>query len=487
MASLVPGRPMQDEAPLDAGYRYVDLLALTNGPIDVLGDPAVLSLVQQVDGHDLIRGHATFGRGMSLLGARSPSLELVRISASGILPLGLNAGQTRLLASFPDDRHYESGIAYLGAPIRDRADYLPYQLPIVDLASGEVVGVFGATRLRLWHGDRLDPAIAAFQRQLLIRGEFILDASFNGHALMVLTLSGRGNRSLVRLGQDGMTIRPLCTEVRLVIGPAQVGGGYPLTNPNGVRPRIGVAAIDRHGNEVQRAGLPIVVRYSVGQAASDVVIYFHGGPGSSVADRYFPEPVARLVHPGRDLVSVEYSGSQGGGLTLARGIADKGMSALAEDVDALTYWLRRRHYRRVFVLSDSFGGVPAVTMVARHRALVRASFFSGAVIRLLNPADWVDIGNGLGRANSLTQRAYENTYLGAEAGRQRVALALDATVRAANWTPADVFFFGENDPISRPSHLPAAANASRRVIPGAAHVVMLVNEQVWSEILRQIE
>ena len=477
-----------DAGPLDPRWRLFDINAVSHGGIAALGDPAALARAGRVDGTDLIRGSATLGAGVELLGARRADLDLVRIGAGAVAPAGINATQTRMLFAFPDARDFDGGVAYLGAPARGGEEFIPYQLPLPDLATGEVAGRFGADRIVLRRPGTLAGALAEFHRRRARAGALVLDASLSGDTLFVLALLGRNDRRIYRIGARGVSERPLCTRFASEGRPGRVAGPLPLANADtAFRPSLRAVAIDDAGRETVGAGRPILMVHQIGaRPAPEAVIYFHGGPPASRVDDYKSDMVERLIEPGRDMISAEYSGTIGGGAALTRRLAARGMAAIVEDVDAIARWLERRGYRRVYVIGQSFGGVPTLVAVARHRRLFAAAFFIAPLLRVQNPEEWARTGSGLQATAADTQRASERSWYGSDDNRARFAAALQALIADGGLSAADRFYFGGRDALSLPAHLPAGVPSARYVNPRLFHADIAADEAVWRDILAHL-
>jgi len=484
VAFTAEGAAVADIIPLDATWTRIDLNAVSHGDVSSLRDASAGRLTSRIDGTRLIRGSATLGAGLELLAARRSDLELVRVGTADETEVGLNASQVEVLTAFENDNDYQAGVGYLGSPLRGLDRYVPYQLPIIDLGTGRVKGAFGPTGLMLRIPSSLQSTLAEFSRTQTEHRLTILDASYSAGALAVLTMSGRGDRRLFRLGPTGISEQPICA------APASVAsrpGILPLEGANGsYLPVIRAFTLDELGGETMVAGRPILLHHSLTPGgARDAVVYFHGGPGSTALNS--STEVRRILAPGRDVIAVEYSGSQGGGIELTRRLAHQGIRAIEADVDALAGWLQRQNYRRVFLLGASFGGVPAMVAVSRHPDIFSATFFVAPLLRYRTPEEWVSVGtSGYGAVMADTQLARDYAYYGGPAGQRRFAAQLHALVANARLTATQHFYFGADDPVSKQDDLPRDATSPRRVVPGG-HPQVLSHHSVWSDIERAME
>jgi pimeloyl-ACP methyl ester carboxylesterase len=480
------GGAAREVAELGPAWRRISIDAIGHGNVDALLRPQATERAKRVDGEALIRGHATIGAGLEMVGARRSDMELVRIGDSSTADIGLNAGHTRSLTLFSDSTSYPAGIAYLGAPSRLRPGYRPYQLPLVDQSTGRTAGKFGPTGILLEGRSRLSRTLASFQR---LRGgsRIILDASLSGQTLMALTLSGRGNRAIVRIGPAGLSEKPICTDVVVSDLRRRTSPNPLVSTDTDYRPLFRAFTLDALGREGAQPGRPVLTLHSLGKGSSkDAILHFHGGPGASSADSDFRlSQLAALLEPTRDIVSVEYSGSIGGGSALTRRLGDRGIASLREDSDAIVRWLNRRNYRRVFIVASSFGSVPALVALEQHRQRFPAAFFFAPLLRLPEPQEHADRGK-FDSVSGDTQLSYERALLGGRAGRERFKAELAALVKRAPLRASDHFYFAERDPVSRPSDLPPGTAATHEVMPRTNHMVIFAVPEAWRAIEEQI-
>lgn len=469
---------------IDAAWARVDLAAIRHGDVALLQAPATTDLIRRIDGTRYIRGSVTLGQVTQLIGVSGSSLELFQLTSGREVPLGINGAFTRSLVAFPDASHYRHGLAFVGAETLAGGAYLPYQMPLLDLETGAVIGRFSPARVELRNTRRLAAALEALRHQLDRDGAAILDASASGATLVVLTRSGRAARQLHLVSEQGLASTTLCARVRP--GPVRQAGAA-AANEGGTGdaiPASRIFALGPDGAESARPGNPVLMVHSVGPtspAGRDALVYFHGGPGSSLLDWPARNPVARMLSTERDVIEVEYAGSQGGGLALSRRLAEGGVEALEQDVDALARWLGQQRYRRVFVIGTSFGGVPAMVAVSRHRDLFEKAFFIAPALRWREPEEWTG-RRGLASINPVTQRAYEHAFFGGEAGRRRFAADLRALVARAPLRGSDLFFFGELDPNSGEGDLPPGTQSRVRVFPRANHEFVDSQAALWDDI-----
>lgn len=476
------GGPVHEIAKLGPAWSRISLDAIGHGGLNALLQPGATERARQVDGKSFVRGHATLGTQLEMVAARRSDMNLVRIGELATAGTGISAVHAYSLTLFPNSEFYPDGIAYLGAASRGRLAYLPYQLPLVDQSSGRIAGKFGPTGIVLENTSRLSRTLARFRR---LHGEsrIVLDASLSGDTLVALTLSGRGNRAIVRISPAGLSERPICTDVTVTDFRPRTRPLPLVSEDTGHRPLFRAFSVDVDGREVMRPGRPVLALHrATDDRPGDIILYFHGGPGVSGASSDFRlSQLGALLKSGRDVVAVEYSGSVGGGDALTLRLGERGIAALEEDIDSIVRWIGRRGYRRVFIVGSSFGGVPALVALDRHRSRFSAAFLFAPMLRLPEPEAHADRG----RFDSVaadTQLSYERALLGGADGRERFKAQLAAIVKRDPLRATDHVYFAERDPVSRPSDLPPGTAAAHEVIPRTNHAVIFAVPEAWRAI-----
>jgi pimeloyl-ACP methyl ester carboxylesterase len=218
----------------------------------------------------------------------------------------------------------------------------------------------------------------------------------------------------------------------------------------------------------------------------DAILLIHGGPGSLNWPGDHPLlKVDKLLGPGRDIVSIEYSGSIGGGIDLTKRLGERGIAAISQDMDAVVAWLDRRQYRRVYIVASSFGGVPALVALERHRSRFHSAFFFAPLLRLPEPEEHDDRGP-FDSIMADTQMSFERALLGGESGRERFKKELDALVKRAPLRASDHFYFAALDPASKAADLPAGTAATHRIVPSTIHMTIFAHDDAWREIEERI-
>jgi pimeloyl-ACP methyl ester carboxylesterase len=470
---------VEERGLLDPAWKYVDLRATTHGDLSALKEPDMLESARRV-GTAFYRGHATLGERVTFIGARTGDLELVRIEHGRSSTPVSRASYTRWILGFPDDRDFSGGVAYVGAEGKDRGRFLPYQRPLIDLATGRVAGKYNGAEILLRDEGTLAAPLAQLRRHLA-GGGVILDASLSNATLVLLTKSGRGEIRATRLTARGFTQKSLCsTWLRLATTPA----GRPLAPSETVKVRI--FGIDSAGRESYAPGLPIAIVHQAGPSPGrDAIVSFNGGPTASHADHYMPVRKLRMLASDRDLIAIDYAGSVGGGLLLTQRLTRHGLKAIEQDVEAVVKWLDRRGYRRIFLEGSSFGGIPATIALSRHPSKFAAAFMPAPLLRLKPPEEWADRGDRH-RTDSTGQLAFEHAIFGGAAGRDRFAADLSRLVALAPFRTTDHFVFSRGDLTSQPGDLPAGHNARVR-ITGGPHGAVASHDAYLEEVIAAME
>ncbi|MEA3032384.1 MAG: Prolyl oligopeptidase family [Sphingomonadales bacterium] len=450
---------VEEHGALPSAFDKIDIRATTDGPLSPLESPTVVAAASRV-GMEFIRANVTLGERATVFGVRAGDLSLIRLEEGG--QSLLRASYTRRILAFPDARNFEGGLAYVGAPDRAGGEFLPYQLPIVDLSTGKVMGRFNGAEARL---DGAEPNLAPLRR-ILAGGGALLDATYRKGNLAVLARLREGKLAALRINPDGLSRTDLCT----------------VAPPAAVTPRLSIFGIDRSGAEAMRPGLPPAVLYRRPSGpARDLVIVFDGGPTGSLSDNYLPPEVARLMGSNRDVLAVDYAGSVGGGPQLTHRLIASGMPAIAEDVDALLRWLDRHPYRHVYLNGGSFGSIPAMIALKKARGRFAAAIFTVPLLKLRDPSEWAQ-QRPYERVSTSGQLAFEEAVFGGSDGRTRFATELSRLVASTPFGDRDRFFFGAQDLTSQAADLPVTARSHAITFRGGHHQTVGVREDYWREV-----
>jgi hypothetical protein len=352
--------------------------------------------------------------------------------------------------------------------------FLPYALPLIDRTSGRIVGRFGWDRIEL-KGKRTIDLRPEFNQMVSIR-----DAAAHGDIVVALVDLDREIR-IVRADGKSLHSWQLCEKkgmkLRDRVFPAD--NALPADTPM-VRTEVRFSgASDRSRGEA--FGFLHRPLRSNGQ----LVVYFHGGPTSTLAEWPISDEIIRFAAQGTAVLAVEYSGSLGGGLELSERLPRRGLGALREDVRLVTQWVRRSGFKRAFVLGDSFGGVPAAIAAADHSGVYAHSFLRAPLLAVPSPETSVNRPNLMpNRVPAKSQLEFEETVYGGARGRKRFDAELRALVRRLQPSPRLSFYFGSKDPVSGVADLPKEFEGHRSVkIVDRAHHLVGGAIEVWRDIL----
>lgn len=340
------------------------------------------------------------------------------------------------------------------------AAFLAYAQPLVDQASGRIVGRYGLERIELADGAGID--LGPHFGQLAS----IQDASASGGTVLALVDLEREMR-IVRIRGTEVHSWHLCEKIGMKVGKTILPRENVL--PAGlkvVRTEVRFAPI----RKAAAAG-PFGFLYRPRDADGRLVVYLHGGPTVSRADQTVPQVVQDFVADGISVLVVEQSGMVGGGLALSERLPRLGFRALREDIAAVTRWVGKSGYGRVFLLADSFGGASAVIAATEHRGAYEHIILRAPFLRLRPPEESVRRDKfGEGRVPAESQREFEEAVYGGGSaeGRARFAADLEAAVARLRPSAHLSFYFGDSDPVSAAADLPPAfaGHASVRVAPG---------------------
>lgn len=456
---------------MDPLWARMRIRAVSHGGTNFYRDGQALATLRRIerDGSP-VRATATIGRSASFLVFR--------------------LGNRHRLTAYRAGRSWETGIPlpFAHAPLlTDGArrptflgdqdgyrSFLPYAMPLPDLASGRIAGRFGWERIELRGGRTID--LAPHFRQLIN----ILDAAANGDTVFALLDLEREMR-VVRIRGDEIRSWPLCEKRGLQVGtrlfpavnslPAEV----PVT-------RTEIRFGSRHG--------PFGQLYRPLRAEGRLIVYFHGGPTATLAERTVPQEVSTFAARGISVLNVEYSGMVGGGLALSERLPRLGFRALRQDVEAITAWVRRSGFRQVYLLADSFGGAPAVIAAVEHPGDYEHIFLRAPFLALRDPRQSVRRGQLLSPDPPAdSQLEFEQMVYGGARGRTRFGADLQAYGQRLRPSPRLSFYFGGIDPVSAASDLPPAFAGDRSVmiLPRRAHELVAADWAVRDDIFSKID
>lgn len=324
---------------------------------------------------------------------------------------------------------------------RGSSRFLPYARPLVDQVTGRVVGRYGLERIELAKGRRID-------LQRAFHGlTTITDASANRDSIFALVDLAHEKR-IVRIRNQRIESWRLCEKTPLQLGPVT----FP---PDDALPPNTEVSRDEVLFGMGK-GSPFGLLYRPQRADGRLVVWMHGGPTATLADRALPREVYDLAPLGISVLAVEQSGMLGGGLELTRRLPRLGHRALVQDMRSVADWVRRSGYRRAFLIVDSFGGASGVVAAVDHPEVYEHIFLRTPMLALRLPEKSVRrraieiLGDTAPSPGS--QREFEEIVLG---GRERFAAGLKSWTARLRPSPRLSFYFGDFDPVSAADDLPA--------------------------------
>ena len=470
---LDPAKRVVAPAPdADRLWAGVWVEALTHGDDAFFRTPASLASVKRIERDGVP------ARTFATVGARSATF------------LAMRRGSGSRLTAYEGSRRWDTGIpmAFTSAPLllpgsgrltflgdqAGHATFLPYALPVIDRGSGNIVGRFGWDRIELHNGRVLDLA-RVFKELMTIK-----DATAQGDAVFALVDLEREKR-VVRFRDGQVRSWRLCRKEPIRIGTRTfppLMESLPAETPV-VRSEIRFGRTRRSG---KGEAAPFGFLYRPVGGGDRLVIYFHGGPTSTLAESTVPQEVSRFAAHGVSVLAVEYSGSVGGGLELSRRLPRLGLRALREDMGLITDWARRSGFRHRYVLADSFGGTLGVLAQAEHADAYEHFFLRVPMLALRTPEESVRRGNfGGGRVPPASQLEFEQAVYGG--ARSRFHSDLRRYVTRLRPSPKLSFYFGTLDPVSSPDDLPSPfrGHPSLMILRGQ-HAYVGAARAVWRDI-----
>lgn len=462
---------------LDPLWDPVRIAAISHGDLDFYRQPETLALLHRIE------REGTPVRTAATVGGASATFLILRF------------GNRFELTGYQGARRWETGvpISFTSAPLLppgsvrplfmgDQTGYrsfLPYAMPLLDLASGRITGRFGWERIELRGGRTID--LAPHFHQLVN----ILDAAANGDTIFALVDLEREKR-VVRIRGGEISSWMLCEKRGFRAGTRVFPDitALPAETPV-VRTEIRFAQVVDPADPG-----PFAQLYRPLNADGRLIVHFHGGPTATLAENTVPQEVSTFAPRGISVLNVEYSGMLGGGLSLSRRLPQLGVRALRQDVAMVTRWVRRSGFRRVYLLGDSFGGAAGVIAAVEYPDDYAHIFLRAPFLALRDPEQSVRRGEFLSRdARPNSQLEFEQMVYGGARGRLRLGADLQTYVRRLQPTPRISFYFGGIDPVSAVTDLPPsfAGDRSVMIVPRTAHETIAADQEVTRDILAKMD
>ena len=454
------GQPDRRRASEFAAFSNIDLIGVTDGdsPIAIAGgrDDARL--------REPVRLIGAVSTGVRLLGAVDD--EIFSLVTSDADRLGLSGFEP--LRLIPYARGDQPGFTYVGD---DRTAARPYSQPIVDRATGEIIGRFSRTTVTL-------PANRRLQNDLLtnVKDRIILDVSASGRNVAALSTDLSGKLYVTSAGLFSHDVQ-VCQR-RQPPPPAELAARVKVRNVN---PTL-AQGVYSEPDASRGPAAPFLVKYAASPNARTAIVYFHGGPGGTLFTQPVPRAVRELLTPGTDVIGVEYAGSLGTGSAQTRRLAIAGMPALESDARHVAQWLKRVGYRRIVILSESFGAVPAAHLSKLFPQDTRLVIYIAPFLRFRSPEEWVS-KTPFGPTSYKGQVRFEKFFFGDAARRAKFGTELVKLFRDPAITAAAHFFFAERDLVSKTTDLDEKhqREAQITILPGG-HAEISASSRMWDGI-----
>jgi pimeloyl-ACP methyl ester carboxylesterase len=467
---------------LPSAWRNVRVKALARGGLEFL-DVAALNadLAALRRRGDVIRKMVTIGSTNHVFGlSEQTGLPLISIDKGVSKPVGVSA--TSLTdPMILSDAKGGSTLLHVGytPKLSDDGSRLPYIRPLIDHATGSVIGRFGQRDIAFEPGHFAEPR----SLQAWIGDGWIVDAAADGNFLTLLIRNPDRSMRLVHGKKGGISSTPVCEDRNFIVDERLRLKSVPA-DPRRLQ---AVADLDVRTWNPDRSEadptMPIGQLYTKkGAHKAQLLVYFHGGPASSLWNVGIPKIVEELSGPNRTILTVETSGSTGAGLPLAQALARFGPAAIERDVRLVADWAKSQNYRDVQIVAESFGAVSALAAIQADPSLFKRAYFIAPLIRLRDPMEWT--GRGRSVPNTAHQLASEHAMFGGPAGREKMRAWLET-----HWTSYargrdDRFYFAAADDVSKPSDMPGAARPDLQmtVYKGTNHEFISGRPEIWADI-----
>jgi pimeloyl-ACP methyl ester carboxylesterase len=406
-----------------------------------------------------------------LLGAtyeERPSLRLMAsVGAGEPYAVGLTAPYAAhwSLAPNPKGRLMFSAMGYQATLYGGRWRALkvaPYQLPLSDPASGQLVGRQNERTAELDGDAEVHAKDEA--------SDFILSASKSeaaGIRRAFIRADVFGNKTIeLGRGADAKMLRCPRRDA------AQIG--YTVNQLE-----LGDAARSLPAKLYRVAG-------QVGQSQG-LVLFFHGGPAETLGYGENQLSVRRYLEMGLDVLAVEYSGSKGAGAQLSTRLKQTGGQALQADAAQIRRFLQTRFIGvKIILHGESFGALPAIrteqTLGNRVALTVLVAPYLKHRSAYSRPSDRF--------YNQQYQADFELATIGIASSHAsgETDLLRGFPEEAGTWSPNGrvVAIFGETDAFVRPSDLGDGPMIERVIVPRTGHDTVLLMPETWSPIRKAL-
>jgi len=337
-----------------------------------------------------------------------------------------------------------------------------YALPLLDEKSGTVVGSFSPNAISGAVNNGLNLTLEA--------GDYLIrDAAYLADTVHVLAENSQAIRVFTTDAAGQQTQQfTVCRKSAAQAGFAQLGmDELPTSTEPNYRYRPTSIGIQL------KKGAPTTgaLFQSENSTGRDLVVYFHGGPASSVYGTQPPVAISPLMTEGYDILSVEYSGSVGGGLRLSRSLATKPQFGFSSDANAIRHWIKANEYSNVRLYAVSFGAAPAMVFQQSSPDLVRRSAYLGPLLEMPETGVSETADGRFFEAESGSQIQFEIGVFGGAARRDEFVAWLRENAAAFEASGDDLFVFGELDKKTPVDNAPPniSERANMLIVPRTTH------------------
>jgi pimeloyl-ACP methyl ester carboxylesterase len=356
-----------------------------------------------------------------------------------------------------------------------------YRLPLMDQRTGAVVGYFSP--------DSIDNPESSYLMEVIASGGYLInDAAVIGKRTFVLVENDKGISLLASPESKEGAVRQtlICTKENPLNPFSQALGidSSKINAPSEKSEKRPVFGIELHP-DIPTTG----VLYQATRASEKrLVLYYHGGPTGSNYGSALPRPLRNLRNRGFDVLSVEYSGSVGGGLELSNALATEPTFGFDQDAQAVRYWIEKVIYDEVVLYAVSFGAVPAMVFQHSNNSIVDRSVYLGPLLELPEPAVSERAGGRLFESEEGSHKHFDEGVFGSIDGREKFRAWLRAMAKNFDASEDDLFIFGELD--QKTPFRSASSNITNEgkilVVPNTAHQFLGSQDKIGNVIFEHL-
>ncbi|MEP1338958.1 MAG: alpha/beta hydrolase [Marinomonas sp.] len=179
--------------------------------------------------------------------------------------------------------------------------------------------------------------------------------------------------------------------------------------------------------------------------ARQLVLYYHGGPASTLHGTRIPSVIQSMLDSGYDVLGVEYAGSVGGGLSLSRGLSAKPVFGFEMDAESVSSWINEQRYETVVVYSSSFGAAPALVFMTEFPEIVDGSIFVAPLLKVPSATISEQQGQQFFQSEAGSQEQFLKSAFGSAARTDEFRSWIEEYSASFEASERDLFLFGELD------------------------------------------